>query len=284
MTETHFFDAGIAEKYGINCAVILQNLWHWIRKNEANGTNFYDGQYWTYNSTKAFCKLFPYLSQRQIEHALKKLRDEGIIITGNYNAVQYDRTLWYAITEKGKSILHGCEMENTSEGNGFANDVKPIPDRNTDNKPNINTDRENPAQQVVDLYNSLCPSFPTVKVLSDSRKKAITARLKSYKLEDFKTVFENAEASSFLKGKNNRNWMANFDWMIKADNIPKILEGNYADRGKEKVPGWMGQRELDSDEMFAIRQAMAEDDSPPGLSPELEAEAERLRQRFAEGL
>lgn len=134
MAETHYFDIHIAELYGVNCAVILQNLWHWIRKNEANGTNYYDGHYWTYNSTKAFKSLFPYLSQKQIETALKKLRDEGIVITGNYNAVKYDRTLWYAITEKGKSILLTGEMEITTKGNGIASEVEPIPDINTDLK------------------------------------------------------------------------------------------------------------------------------------------------------
>lgn len=136
MADVHFFDIRIAKLYGINCAVILQNIWHWVQKNEANGTNFYDGSYWTYNSTKAFAKQFPYLSQRQIETALKKLRDDGIIKTGNYNAVQYDRTLWYAVTEKGKSILHGCEMEITPKGNGFTPEGKPIPDINADGTSN----------------------------------------------------------------------------------------------------------------------------------------------------
>ena len=74
MAEIHYFDIHIAELYGVNCAVILQNIWHWIKKNEANGTNYYDGNYWTYNSTKAFKELFPYLSQKQIETALKKLQ------------------------------------------------------------------------------------------------------------------------------------------------------------------------------------------------------------------
>ena len=85
MSYTHCFDVDVAKRYGVNCAVILNNIYHWITKNEANGENFYDGYYWTYNSTKAFNDLFPYLTQKQIETALKKLRDEGILITGNYN-------------------------------------------------------------------------------------------------------------------------------------------------------------------------------------------------------
>ena len=57
-------------------------------------------------------------------------------------------------------------------------------------------------------------------------------------------MFENAESSSFLKGSNDRNWMATFDWLIKDSNMAKVLEGNYADKGnrfgrKEKVPEWL---------------------------------------------
>ena len=140
MADVHFFDARIAQKYGVNCAVILQNIWHWVQKNEANGVNFYDGDYWTYNSTKAFSVLFPYLSAKQIETALKKLREEGIIKTGNYNAVKYDRTLWYAITKKGKSILHFDGMETDKTSNGNCGNVRPIPNINTDINTDVNTD------------------------------------------------------------------------------------------------------------------------------------------------
>lgn len=152
MAEVHFFDVNIAKEYGVHCAVVFQHIWHWVKKNEANETNYYDGKYWTYNSIKAFGDLFPYLSKKQIETALKKLRDEGLIETGNYNVVRYDRTLWYAVTEKGKSILmYGenrfsndvesnsqiGEIENANLGNRIPSEVEPIPYINT----NRNTDR-----------------------------------------------------------------------------------------------------------------------------------------------
>lgn len=129
-------------------------------------------------------------------------------------------------------------------------------------------------QQIVDLYNSICKSFPSVRTLSDARRKAIKARLKTYSLEDFKTVFENAEASSFLKGSNDRNWSANFDWLIADKNIAKVLEGNYADKGrKEIVPSWCGKREHDDDEKAAIQRMMGND-------PKLAERAEKLKQRL----
>lgn len=85
-------------------------------------------------------------------------------------------------------------------------------------------------QLVADLYNQLCPSFPRIKSLSEARKKAIKARLNTYTMDDFHTVFEKAEASSFLKGRNGNNWSANFDWLIKDANMAKVLDGNYDDK------------------------------------------------------
>ena len=97
---------------------------------------------------------------------------------------------------------------------------------------------------IVNAYNAICVSFPSVKTLSDARKKAIRARLKTYSLEDFKTLFEKAEASSFLKGKNNTNWSANFDWLIKDSNMAKVLDGNYDDKlVTYRIPGKQSKAE-----------------------------------------
>lgn len=84
--------------------------------------------------------------------------------------------------------------------------------------------------QIRDLYNETCVSLPKITSLSDKRKKAIKARLKTYTVDQIKEVFEKAEASSFLKGKNKRDWQANFDWLMKDANMAKVLDGNYDDR------------------------------------------------------
>lgn len=133
-------------------------------------------------------------------------------------------------------------------------------------------------QSVVALFHEICVSFPKVRSLSDARKKAIKARLNTYSMEDFRTVFQNAEDSSFLKGKNDRNWQANFDWLIADKNMAKVLEGNYADKPsrygrKENVPGWFGQRDFDDDEIAAIQAMMSEADLK---------EADQLRRELQE--
>ena len=131
-------------------------------------------------------------------------------------------------------------------------------------------------KEVIDLYHTICKSYPKVKVLSGKREKEILARMDTYSLEDMRTVFTNAESSSFMKGKNDRGWAANFDWMMNENNIVKILEGNYADKGrKEKVPGWM-EHSLGDAEMEAIRRVMAQPD------PDLEDRAQRLRESLGQ--
>lgn len=145
----HHFDIEIAKEYGINEAILLNNIQYWITCNKANNINYYDGTYWTYNSTKAFNEIFPYLTQRQIQNALKKLRDLGILKVGNYNKLAYDRTLWYAFTEKGECIMQKCKMEDVKKGNGLGENVEPIPDINSSNKTSyVNTDKIDNNQQV----------------------------------------------------------------------------------------------------------------------------------------
>lgn len=133
----HNFDVDIAKEYGLKEAILLNHLWFWVEKNKANDVHFYDGTYWTYNSIKAFNKLFPYLSERQINSTLKSLKERGIIQTGNYNKSTYDRTMWYAFTKMGISIMQKCKMEDAKMSNGYVENVKPIPDINTDIKPDI---------------------------------------------------------------------------------------------------------------------------------------------------
>jgi predicted phage replisome organizer len=90
-------------------------------------------------------------------------------------------------------------------------------------------------QKIVNMYNDICISFPKITKLSDARKKSIKARLNTYNYDDFKQLFEKAQASDFLKGKNNRDWQANFDWLIKDTNMAKTLDGNYDNKGSSRT-------------------------------------------------
>ena len=97
---------------------------------------------------------------------------------------------------------------------------------------NDKNERKDICQNILNLFNRICCSFGGVKNITKSRAEIISDSLKIYSLDDFKKVFEKAEQSDFLKGNNNRNWSASFDWLIKEDNMAKVLEGKY-DKNKQ---------------------------------------------------
>lgn len=86
-----------------------------------------------------------------------------------------------------------------------------------------------PYKAIGDLFHEICVSYPKLRNISDSRRKAIAARWKEYgqDMEIFRELFTKAEASPFLKGKNKRNWAADFNWLMNSENMAKVLEGNY---------------------------------------------------------
>lgn len=116
-----------------------------------------------------------------------------------------------------------------------------VTDCNTDIEKEIEIDKEIDIktridyQRIADMYNEICISFPRLTKLSEKRKSAIKARLRAgYTTDDFRQLFTLAEESSFLKGKNGRNWHATFDWLVADANMVKVLEKNYADRQGER--------------------------------------------------
>lgn len=142
---TRSYDIQDALKYGIEEAIFLNNIKHWIAKNKANNRNYYDGYYWTYNSAKAYSKLFPEFNESKIKRIMKSLIEQGAIITGNYNKQKFDRTQWIAIPcnnakyENEQCIVHKCTMDSPEMNNGKSGNGLTIPDI----KPDIITDNNN---------------------------------------------------------------------------------------------------------------------------------------------
>ena len=219
----HSFNIYIAEKYGIPSAVLLKNIYFWIEKNRANETNYYDGYYWTYNSKKAFADLFPYLNPRQIDYALKKLIDDGLLITGNYNKVAYDRTLWYAITKKGYSILQNCEMEATKKGNGSPENVQPIPNNNTDcTHTNNNTDIYNSEFDILwKMYPRKQGKPKALKAYIKARKNGTTFAEVEQGIANYCRQIEVKEtATEYIK--QGATWFNGECWLDEYDFTPKV--------------------------------------------------------------
>ena len=124
----------------------------------------------------------------------------------------------------------------------------PTPPKDTPPSPcargGVQEKRETPDyQRIMEMYNTTCRSYPRLTRLSEDRRKAIRARLTEYSMEDFQRLFDKAEKSSFLRGQNDRNWTANFDWLIRDRNMARVLDGNYDNgKGPGGTPKYGGSR------------------------------------------
>ena len=109
----HHFNTDHAVKYGIEEAIVINNLVFWITKNKANRKHYLNDRTWTYNTYKAFSEIFPYWNE-------------------HYNKSGYDRTCWYAFVDE-ISFLNNCNIHIAEMQNGSNESATPIPYSNTIN-------------------------------------------------------------------------------------------------------------------------------------------------------
>lgn len=76
-----------------------------------------------------------------------------------------------------------------------------------------------------DLAQRIC--LPMARTLTPSRRKALCARLSEHGPESWNIALANIERSSFLRGRNDRNWRANFDFIVQAASYAKLVDGVY---------------------------------------------------------
>ena len=96
----------LAEKVGLNEAIILQQVHFWISKRK----HFIDGKYWVYNTYDGWASQFPFWSRSTIIRIFKRLEDDGLIITGNFNRMKIDQTKWYSIDYGKVSELSSVDI------------------------------------------------------------------------------------------------------------------------------------------------------------------------------
>lgn len=150
-----------------------------------------------------------------------------------------DRLYQQERRKKQRLLVSGAESSDessdTSSDVAVSEEDKEKEEEKDSDKRIIEGGSKEQCEQIVKMFNSLCPSLPPIRTLSKTRIQKLSSLFDEYNLDDFKELFELAEASDFLKGKNKKNWTATFDWLIDDNNIPKVLEGNYDNQTEDDV-------------------------------------------------
>ncbi len=193
----YLFNTTLATDHSVNIAIFLENIKFWILNNLANERNIHDGRCWTYNTLAAFQKLFPFWTKRQLEVIINNAVSANLLVKGNYNKSPYDRTVWYALTEKSYAyfpefidpdftnilnlcISPNCEMGATDLRNGDHQNVTPIPDI----KPNTKQD--------------LLKHIGISKKMPDNSEKIIDAEINNLKSKKLKSKVKKSYGLSDL--------------------------------------------------------------------------------------
>ena len=130
-------------------------------------------------------------------------------------------------------------LETNSNSNGNSNRKG---NRQDGNIPRRRKSADVPHQEIADLYNEVLGGrLPSVQVLNDTRKRAITNRWcemlgtvapngkvrfedKETGLAWFAGFFRKVAMNQFWMGENQTGFAVNFDWIFKTSNFVKILE------------------------------------------------------------
>lgn len=127
-SQHHSFDILLATRYGIEEAILIHHLQHWIRINRAHGRNIIDGKCWTYQTQKEIAAHFPYLNEEKVKYAMENLEKLGIILRDNHNKLKFDKTVWYAfVDEQAFGVDEGTSKILYERENSLS--IGKIPDR-----------------------------------------------------------------------------------------------------------------------------------------------------------
>ena len=254
----HSFNVEIAKEYGIEEAIILENIYFWCEKNKAND-KLINGKPWTYNSVKAFNVQFFYMTPSKISRALHNLEENGLIETGCFNHNSYDRTKWYCITEKAVSFfrtsnsqndgkqpekIEDCIFQNeksiSQDGKSISQDEKSISQNVQMNITDINTVMNpNVTTVIKEGEGEQAPAHPKTRFLKPSLEEIRDYCLSRNNYVDPERFFDYYEANGWKVGKNPmKDWRAavrTWESREKSEAPKKIKKEQHSDAEYEAM-------------------------------------------------
>ena len=83
---------------------------------------------------------------------------------------------------------------------------------------------------LMEVWNSNRGELPKALAMSPGRTRAAKARLSERSLDEWQNVIQRIANSPFCLGRNERGWVASFDWLLRPDTALRVLEGKYDER------------------------------------------------------
>lgn len=174
--------------------------------------------------------------------------ESGIVVIKHWkihNYIQNDRFKATVYTEEKARLSikenKAYTMDTEWIQNGYKLDTQDSIGKVSIDKDNINSIRDTirpteTVERIIEKWNTLSDlGIKPISKLGEGtqRRTWLLARLKTYTEDDFYKAIENVKHSLFLQGHNKNGWTITFDWFVRPNNFPKVLEGNYNDTKPE---------------------------------------------------
>lgn len=132
-------------------------------------------------------------------------------------------------TDAGLFPIEPNDEESDSESEEKADKEKA--DKETSAKVRVNW------QNLIAFWNETTNgAFPPITSIENKRRQMASTRISEYGKEKFIEAIRRAVQSDFLRGQNARGFILTFDWLIRPNNFPKVLEGNYDNNTTTRTP------------------------------------------------
>ena len=189
----------------------------------------------------------PNKTKKNIEDALNELASIGLIHLyeadgdlflyfpnwDEYQTVRNKRSK-YPTPDENKAIENNCNQMQSNVSVIQSNPIQSESESESTNnvaQPQSGGEQKPDYEAIISLFNTICVSLPSIRSLTDSRKKAISKALPCVeKYGGWEKLFNAVQHSDFLTGRSGTWTNCGLDWILKPNNLTKIIEGNYRNK------------------------------------------------------
>lgn len=257
----HSFNVDLAKGIGIEEAIIIEQLYWWIHKNECeeDETMTKEGRVWCRSSAKGFSKYIPYMSAQKIRRVLRTLEVLDVIKVGNFNKVATNQTLWYTFTDEFKKVLEGLGYDFSKMKNGmFKNEqsINNLKDKNINIEDNIQEEEKRLTVVNQKKNRFIKPTIEQIQAYIDEKKLSF----------DAERFFDYYESKGWMIGKNHmKDWKAacrTWENMRKSENKKEEKEesAQEPEMSDAEAKAWKSCQEWMAKKVPGLKDSITYDD------------------------
>ena len=233
----------LAKNIGLNESIVVQQVHYWLTSSKHEHEN----RKWIFNTYEEWNKQFPFWSNKTLRRIFANLVNNGILITGNFNKLGFDRTIWYTICYEKLSEFNG-QNDHISSGQ---NDHMDKDNMTTSHLVNVTTsDMVNMTTPITRYYtDNNTDNINTIvddKITKSKERKIEYAEFVKMTEKEYEVLLEKygkekvdkmIEVLDNYKGSNNKKYASDYrailNWVVERV-VGKDARDKKPDEGKYK--------------------------------------------------